>query len=74
MAGDQLPGGTVLASAEIYSPVTGTFSAAGNMTVPRCFQTATPLDSGKVLITGGYIFIGSQTDVAASAELYNPAQ
>ena len=56
---------TPLASAELYDPVTGTFSPTGNMAEGREFHTATPLNNGKVLIAGGR---GSGT-----AELYDPA-
>lgn len=39
-------------SAELYDPVAGAFSTAGNMTASREMQTATLLNSGDVLITG----------------------
>jgi hypothetical protein len=58
-----------LSDAEIYDPVTGTFSLTGSLNDARYFHTATLLPSGKVLITGG---VGTQ-DSLASAELYDPA-
>jgi hypothetical protein len=57
--------GTQLASAELYDPKTGKFSATGSMTTPRDQHTATLLSDGRVLIAGG-------TD-DNSAELYDPA-
>jgi hypothetical protein len=55
---------TILSSAEIYDPRTGTFTATGNMTRARSNHTATLLPNGKVLIAGG------TSD--NSAELYDP--
>lgn len=61
--------GTALASAEIYDPSTGTFTAAGSMTVSRTFHSATLLGDGRVLVAGG--FDGQREDLT-SAELYDP--
>lgn len=57
----------ILNSAEIYDPATGTFTLTGSMSTTRTQHTATLLDNGKVLITGG-----SAPGQLASAELYDP--
>jgi len=58
-----------LADAEIYNPATGTFSLTGSLNDARWGHTATLLQNGKVLITGGFGTPGA----LASAELYDPA-
>jgi len=59
-----------LASAELYDPSTGTFSATGSMATPREDHTATLLEDGRVLIVGGND-VGAHT--TPTAELYDPA-
>ena len=59
----------VLASAELYDPVSGMWSATGSMVHPRQGHTATLLSNGKVLVAGG----DDGTNVLGSAELYDPA-
>jgi hypothetical protein len=58
-----------LASAELYDPAAGTFTATGSMTVARYWHSATLLPNGSVLIAGG----GNGAAPLASAELYDPA-
>ena len=64
---------TSLKSAEVYDPVAGTFSIAGNMTVDRYEHTMTLLNSGQVLIAGGET-CSSATSCSAlnAAEIYDP--
>ena len=65
-----------LASAELYDPKTGKFTATGSMTTGRAFHSATLLADGRVLIVGG----SSDAPVwsapgagLASAEIYDPS-
>jgi hypothetical protein len=62
----------VLATAEIYDPQTGGFSAAGGsgMNAPRIWHAATRLHDGRVLLTGGFDVSG---DSIITAELYDSA-
>jgi len=66
---EETPGGTTLASAELYDPQTGTFSPTGAMTDFRNDFTATLLRDGRVLVAGG----GAEGFGRDSAELYDPA-
>jgi len=62
--------GSDLASAELYDPVAGTFTATGSMITARGNHTATLLNNGQVLIAGGGLV--GQAVYFASAELYDP--
>ena len=59
-----------LASAELYDPATGIWTATGNLNTGREKDTATLLPNGKVLVAGG---VNNNNIVLASAELYDPA-
>jgi WD40 repeat protein len=63
----------VLASAELYDPVTGQFKTTGSMSTAREDSTATLLPDGRVLIAGGSVQASSDGwKPTASAELYSP--
>lgn len=72
VAGGARPGGTVTggveASAELYDPATGSWTATGSMLEERAIHTATLLLDGTVLVAGGSGLAGQST----SAELYQP--
>jgi hypothetical protein len=76
--GRQMTDFTILASAELYDPGTGSWTATGTMGTPRQGGTATLLPDGKVLVAGGInfsrtgIMAGNAVELAA-AELYDPS-
>jgi len=59
----------VLASTELYDPITGIWAPAGSMTTTRRFHTATLLPNGKALIFGGQ----DLSSFSPGAELYDPS-
>jgi hypothetical protein len=61
-------GATPLASAELYNPATGTWSATGSMSNARAGHTSTVLHNGKVVNAGG----SDAVNELDSAELYTP--
>jgi N-acetylneuraminic acid mutarotase len=60
---------TALKQVEIYDPTTNAWTLKASMGTARIAPTATLLQNGKVLVTGGY----SGSTYYATAELYNPA-
>jgi hypothetical protein len=63
------PFGT-LASAELYDPGTGRFTATGSMSTHRQGATATLMSDGSVMVTGGR---DQDSTFLGSAEEYDPA-
>ncbi len=57
-----------IASAELFDPVHNTFSLIRDLNEPRNGHTSTLLESGQVLITGGW----DQDSRTSTAELYDP--
>ena len=62
--------------AELYDPLTETFTVTGSLNDGRWSHTATLLLDGRVLVTGGYtdpVTGANAQPVLATAELYHPA-
>jgi lipopolysaccharide export system protein LptA len=72
LAGGVGTGWTFLADAELYDPLSNTFSATGGMTTARESHTATLLNDGKVLIAGGHKDRRTAITIYASTEIYDP--
>lgn len=60
----------VTAGCEIYDPNTRTTALCASLSVPRAYHTATLLNSGKILVTGG---VSLNNEYLASTEIYDPA-
>jgi Kelch motif len=58
-----------LASAEVFNPATGAFTAVNDMTVARVRAAAAPLPDGRVLVLGG----NDGSDRLSSAEVFSPS-
>jgi hypothetical protein len=71
IAGGQVDVNTLLATAELFDPGTGLFTATGNLQASRSEHTATLLNDGRVLLAGGVTGTALASAVA-TAELYDP--
>lgn len=67
--GNVLLAGGGTATAELFEPTSGTFTAAGVAAVARRDATASLLPNGKVVVIGGV----SEKGVESSAEIYDPS-
>jgi hypothetical protein len=71
-------GTTLVATAELYDPVSGTFSVTGSPNALRAFHTATLLPNGTALVAGGENQFNSlplvrpPSALLSSAEIYDP--
>ena len=65
--------GVTVASAELYNPVTGAWTATGSMLAGRERHTATVLQNGQVLVAGGDFYDGVNAGFLTECELYDPA-
>ena len=65
------------AAAEIFDPVTGTFSVTGDLNIDRQEHTATLLPSGQVLISSGIRRLANESKITYtrpnSPELFDPS-
>ena len=64
----------ILATAEIYDPSTGRFTAVSSMAAPRAMQAGSILTDGTVLVAGGNHELrnGGEPVAIADAEIFDP--
>jgi hypothetical protein len=78
VAGGDGPGAngnfSLLATAELYDPTSGTWSSTGSMSTSRSHPAIVALKDGRVLLVGGGTFVGDSMveTFPPSAELYDP--
>jgi len=74
VGGDKSTGANPLESAELYDPAKDTWTSAGDMAYKHGEgHTATLLNNGTVLVTGGPSLIEGTKRVIAFSEVYDPA-
>ncbi len=61
---------SIIASAELYDPAAGAFSATGSLSVGRSSHAAALLGDGNVIVSGGY---SAASSLLASVERYDVA-
>jgi hypothetical protein len=71
MSNGDFPNPEIEASAEIYNPTTGRFTATGSMSASRWKQGAALLRDGKVLVVGGQTGVSTDNRLS-STEIYDP--
>lgn len=64
--------GRLLASAELYDPATGTWTATGSLRTARESHFAMLLEDGRVLVVGGLTVERGKFTERLAAELYDP--
>ena len=72
LGGFSSKGGALLASTELFDPLTSSWRSGPEMVSPRAFHVATALADGTVLVTGGQDSVEGQGNELVTAELYGP--
>lgn len=62
-----------VADAELFDPLTNTWSPGGHMAEPTAFATAAVLPDGRVIVAGGSAMTDGNYPIVARVELYDPA-